>query len=80
MDKTEQVAFSNASLVAFSNAFYASNGNFSIKDIERFVHSLCGDGTEKSQDLYNLNSDLYSLILDAMDLWESARQFERGLK
>ena len=72
MDKTEQVAF--------SNAFYASTGNFSIKDVERFVHSLCGDGTEKSHDLCNLDNSLYSLILDATDLWESARQFERRLK
>jgi hypothetical protein len=72
MNKTEQVAF--------AIAFDTSNGNFPTKDVERFVNSLCGDGKEKHDDLYSLDNDLYTCILDAIDLWESAKKFERSLK
>ena len=73
MNKTEQVAF----VIAFDT----SNGNFfPTKRVERFVSSLCGDGEEKHDYLYSLDNNLYSSILDAIDLWESAKKFEKGLK
>jgi hypothetical protein len=72
MNKTEQVAF--------AIAFDTSNGNFPTKRVERFVNSLCGDGEEKHDYLYSLDNNLYSCILDAIDLWESAKKFERSLK